>query len=95
MKKTFLAGVALCATFAALGPAKAYVNYPWCIVGDTRGIDCVFSTLEQCKADGRNRGFGSQCRPNPGYNPALPSVVEYGQPVKPVAQQRRRKSQNQ
>jgi hypothetical protein len=21
----------------------AYVNYPWCIIGDDRGIDCVFS----------------------------------------------------
>ena len=75
MRKLITAGLSLSAMLTALGETKAYVNYPWCIVGDTRGTDCVFSTLEQCTADGRNRGFGSQCIRNPSYNPALPSVV--------------------
>lgn len=75
MSKVIIAGLALCGAFATLGQARAYVNYPWCIVGETRGIDCVFSTFEQCAADGRSRGFGSQCRQNPAYNPALGHVV--------------------
>jgi hypothetical protein len=55
MKTLMTAGLSLSAMLTALGEVKAYVNYPWCIIGDTRGIDCVFSTLEQCKADGRKR----------------------------------------
>jgi hypothetical protein len=78
MKKSIAAGLALAAVFAALGEVHAYVNYPWCVVGDTRGVDCVFSTKEQCAQDGRGRGFGTQCIRNPSYNPKLPSVVEQG-----------------
>jgi hypothetical protein len=71
MRKSVIAGLALCASLAAFaGKAQAYVNYPWCILGDERGIDCVFSTREQCANDGRNRGFGGQCIQNPNYNPA-------------------------
>ena len=90
MKKLTTAGLALSAAFAASGEARAYVNYPWCIHGDARGLECVFSTREQCNADGRGRGFGGQCIQNPHYNPALGSVVEIGQAKKP--DQRRRKS---
>ncbi len=75
MKTLMTAGLSLSAAFTALGEARAYVNYPWCLVGDTRGMDCVFSSREQCATDGRNRGFGSQCVRNPSYNPALPSVI--------------------
>jgi hypothetical protein len=75
MKKLIAAGLALSALFAAPGKVHAYVNYPWCLVGDTRGMDCVFSNREQCAVDGRSRGFGGQCIRNPSYNPALPSVV--------------------
>jgi uncharacterized protein DUF3551 len=75
MKKLMTAGLSLSAAFTALEEVHAYVNYPWCLVGDTRGMDCVFSSREQCAVDGRSRGFGSQCIRNPSYNPALPSVV--------------------
>jgi hypothetical protein len=44
-----------------MGKANAHVNYPWCIIGDTRAVDCVFMRREQCAVDGRNRGFGGQC----------------------------------
>ena len=77
-KQLMTAGVALSAVLTALGEVKAYVNYPWCIIGDTRGIDCVFSTLQQCTSDGRNRGFGSQCIKNPNYDPTKGPVVNSG-----------------
>jgi Protein of unknown function (DUF3551) len=76
MKKLMTAGLSLSAVFTALEEVRAYVNYPWCIVGDTRGIDCVFSTEEQCRTDGRNRGFGSQCIKNPNYDPKKGPVVD-------------------
>lgn len=97
MRKLITAGLALSAVVAASGKASAYLNYPWCIVGDTRGIDCVFMSREQCSMDGRNRGFGGQCAKNPFYNPALPTVVIQGSSSPPVAEeggptQSRRKS---
>ena len=76
MKNLIVAGLALSAVLAARGEVQAYVNYPWCAMGDTRGVDCVFTTKEQCAEDGRGRGFGTQCMRNPDYNPNLPSVVE-------------------
>jgi Protein of unknown function (DUF3551) len=100
MTKMLTAGFALAAVFAASGQVHAYVNYPWCVYGDTRGMDCVFSTKEQCAEDGRGRGFGTQCRLNPNYDPRLPSVVERI-PAKPPGQtasippdQTRRKSRH-
>ena len=74
MKKLMTARLSLSAVLTALGEVKAYVNYPWCIIGDTRGIDCVFSSREQCSQDGRNRGFGGQCIQNPFYKPGVPTV---------------------
>ncbi len=82
MKKLTTAGLALSAMLAVSGEVHAYVNYPWCIRGDTRGFECYFSSREQCAVDGRNRGFGSQCVQNPWYNPALGSVVQSGGPVR-------------
>jgi hypothetical protein len=78
MKKLMTAGLSLSAMLAALGQVNAYVNYPWCIIGDHRGIDCVFSSREQCAQDGRNRGFGGQCIKNPYYDPKQGSVVGSG-----------------
>ena len=78
MKEFITAALPLCAVFTCLEPSYAYTNYPWCIISNNRGMDCVFSSYEQCQADGRNRGFGSNCRQNPAYNPKLPSVVEGG-----------------
>jgi hypothetical protein len=80
MKKLITAGLALSAVFAALGEVRAAVNYPWCVVGETRGTECVFTTKEQCAASGRGQGFGSQCRQNPNYNPALGPLGEGGRP---------------
>jgi hypothetical protein len=75
MRKSVIAGLALSATFAAFaGKTHADVNYPWCIIGNTRAIDCYFSSREQCMQDGRNRGFGGQCIQNPYYKPGRPSV---------------------
>jgi hypothetical protein len=74
MKKLMTAAFALSALFAASGKVHAEVNYPWCIMGDTRGFECVFSSREQCAQDGRNRGFGGQCIQNPYYKPGPPSV---------------------
>jgi hypothetical protein len=83
MNKLITAGLALSAMFAALGEVHAYLNYPWCVVGDTRGVECVFTSKEQCAASGRGQGFGSQCHQNPNYNPALGPIVEQGQARRP------------
>jgi len=90
MRKLMIGGLTLSALFAASGQVHAYVNYPWCVMGETRGMECVFSTKEQCAQDGRGRGFGSQCILNPGYNPALGSVVERGQAQTAAAQVQRK-----
>jgi hypothetical protein len=75
MRKSVIAGLALWAGLAAFaGKTHAEVNYPWCIIGDTRAVDCYFSSREQCMQDGRNRGFGSQCIKNPAYKPGAPTV---------------------
>jgi hypothetical protein len=76
MRKSIIAGLALWAVFAAFaGKVHADVNYPWCLMGDTRGYECVFTSREQCMQDGRNRGFGGQCIQNPAYKPGQPSIV--------------------
>jgi hypothetical protein len=90
MRKLMIAGLTLSAAFAASGQVHAYVNYPWCVAGETRGMECVFSTKEQCAQDGRGRGFGTQCIQNPSYNPALGSVVERGQAQTAAAQVQRK-----
>lgn len=69
MKKLITAGLALSALLAASGQSRALVNYPWCVHGDTRGLECYFASKEQCAADGRGRGFGSQCIQNPDFDP--------------------------
>jgi hypothetical protein len=74
MKKVMTVAFALSALFAASGKVHAEVNYPWCLMGDTRGYECVFSSREQCAQDGRNRGFGGQCIQNPFYKPGAPTV---------------------
>jgi hypothetical protein len=76
MNKLVIAGLALSALFVAGQESHAYVNYPWCIHGDSRGLECSFTTKEQCAMDGRNRGFGGQCMANPFYKPNQGTVVE-------------------
>jgi Protein of unknown function (DUF3551) len=80
MTKLTAAGLALFALLTTAQASHAYVNYPWCIVGDSRGVECYFSSREQCAQDGRNRGFGGQCIRNPWYDPALGPVVEAKNP---------------
>jgi hypothetical protein len=41
MKKVITAGLALSAMFAAAGQVHAAVNYPWCVVGESRGV-CLY-----------------------------------------------------
>jgi hypothetical protein len=74
MRKLMTTAFALSALFAASGKVHAEVNYPWCIIGNTRAVDCYFSSREQCAQDGRNRGFGGQCIQNPFYKPGAPTV---------------------
>jgi hypothetical protein len=93
MKAWVTAGLVLTVAFITMGEVKSYVNYPWCIIGDSRGIDCVFASKEQCSQDGRNRGFGGQCMKNPNYNPNLPSVVDQGQRSKAADEERRKARQ--
>jgi hypothetical protein len=72
MRRSVIAGLALWAAFA--GKTHAEVNYPWCIIGNARAVDCYFTSREQCMQDGRNRGFGGQCIQNPAYKPGRPTV---------------------
>jgi hypothetical protein len=107
MKKLMTAALSLSAVLAALGEVKAYVNYPWCIHGESRGVECVFSSREQCAQDGRSRGFGGQCVKNPNYDSRKSPVVgsgvmlnSLGQPFHtpaagPVIQETQRKKPNQ
>jgi len=77
MRNSITAGLTLLSAMAAFtGDVHAYVNYPWCAVGESRGMDCVFATREQCAADGRGRGFGGQCRQNPDYDPKKGPIIE-------------------
>jgi hypothetical protein len=86
MRKSVIAGLTLSAAFAAFaGKAHAEINYPWCIIGDTRGFECVFSTREQCMQDGRNRGFGGQCIQNPAFKPGKPTVSQTAPPSRAVS----------
>jgi hypothetical protein len=84
LKEVMTAAFALSALFAASGKLHAEVNYPWCIIGDTRGLECVFSSREQCAQDGRNRGFGGQCIQNPAYKPGKPTVSQTARPLQTV-----------
>ncbi len=86
MRKLITAGLAFSAMVAASGGVRAAVNYPWCVIGESRGIECVFSTREQCAQDGRNRGFGGQCMRNQFYNPALGPT---GEPISTKRKSRR------
>ncbi len=76
MRRLITAGAALAVVFAASGKVHAAVNYPWCVHGETTGLECVFSSREQCAQNGRGRGFGGQCIRNEFYNPKLGPLGE-------------------
>jgi hypothetical protein len=58
---------ALMTVLAALGaPATAQNNFPWCAnFADGAGINCGFSSYEQCMATAR--GSGGSCSENDMY----------------------------
>jgi Protein of unknown function (DUF3551) len=85
MRKPMTAGLALSALCAASGKVHGEVNYPWCVIGDSRGFECIFSSREQCMQDGRNRGFGGQCMKNPAYKPGVPTVSPTARPTQAVS----------
>jgi hypothetical protein len=86
MKKWITAGLVLSAAFAASGKVHAAVNYPWCIHGESRGVECVYTSRAQCAESGRGRGFGGQCIRNEFYDPTRGPL---GQPL-PVRRKLRR-----
>jgi hypothetical protein len=76
MQKSMIAGLMFGAGLTVFGgQAQAYTNYPWCVHGDSRGLECVFANREQCAMDGRNRGFGGQCVQNPYFDPTKGPVI--------------------
>jgi len=55
-------------TVASITYAQAQ-TYPWCAnFADGAGVNCGFSTLEQCQAT--SMGSGGSCTPNNEYRPA-------------------------
>jgi Protein of unknown function (DUF3551) len=88
MKRPILtAALSLPAVFATLAQVHAYVNYPWCILGDPmKGRECVFPSREACRMDGRNRGFGDQCIKNPNYDPKKGPVASSGRMLNSLGQ---------
>ena len=57
MKKLMGAGLALSAVFAVWGQAHAYVNYPWCVHGESRGTECVIAVRRNALLAGGGRGL--------------------------------------
>ena len=54
---------------ASIGTRAVAQNYPWCAnFADGAGINCGFSTLEQCMAT--SAGSGGSCARNNQYSPA-------------------------
>ena len=64
---------------AALGTHAEAQNYPWCANyggGEGGGINCGFTTREQCMAT--VSGIGGFCEVNTQYQPAAPPSRAYG-----------------
>jgi hypothetical protein len=90
MKKLMTAAFALSALFAASGKVHADVNYPWyratqgdisdlSIIGENRGVECVYSSREQCTRSivawvAALGGNGGHCIQNPAYKQGPPTV---------------------
>jgi hypothetical protein len=66
-KAVIIFGLALLGAITAL-PSGSHAQ-PWCAVGGPRGMDCDFSTREQCTTEGRWRGVGARCVRNPSLLP--------------------------
>ena len=65
MRILFAAATLLLA--ASMPNTASAVEYPWCaLYGDSHGgINCGFTSLEQCRAT--IAGNGGICQPNPSY----------------------------
>jgi Protein of unknown function (DUF3551) len=74
MRKLLFAGSALSAVFVGWAAEVRAVEYPWCVIGERRSMECVFSTREQCVADS-SRGFGGGCLQNPFYHGARAALA--------------------
>jgi hypothetical protein len=79
MRTTLLAAAMLLGALAAAAPARAQ-NYPWCAeFADGAGVNCGFSTYQQCMAT--SMGSGGACTPNNQYKPAA-SAAPARQPAR-------------
>ena len=58
MKQFITAGLTLAAICSGCGNSLAYINYPWCVFGESRGTDCSYRSKEECTHSGRSRGSG-------------------------------------
>lgn len=86
MRKSVIAGLALWRPLRRPQERSTQMlNYPWWLMGDTRGYECVFSSREQCMQDGRNRGFGGQCIQNPAYKSGKPTASQTARPSQAVS----------
>jgi hypothetical protein len=60
MKKLIAAGLVLSPVFIALiGEVHAYANYPWCIIGYRRGVDCYFRSRSNALQRGGNSALAA------------------------------------
>jgi hypothetical protein len=64
MRVTAVVTVVLIGTFAT-SPAKAEIDYPWCLTSAQGSISCSFTSFEQCRSGGLIAG--SFCTQNPRY----------------------------
>jgi Protein of unknown function (DUF3551) len=62
--RTMAAAAILIGTLVS-SPAKAEINYPWCVTKADGRISCSFTSFEQCRAGGFVAG--SICSQNPRY----------------------------
>jgi hypothetical protein len=76
-KEVAIAGLALWAALAAFaGKAQAYIDYPWCVIGDTRAsIGCLPSREHAPWTGGTGGGSASE---TPSSSPASGRIVERG-----------------
>jgi hypothetical protein len=77
MKRLAAAGLVLFAMFIALmGEVNALANYPWCILGYHRGVDCYFSTRDAGAMRCRREKYGVWSQVH--TKPILQSYTAFG-----------------
>jgi hypothetical protein len=71
-----LAVLGVFAGAAATGTAAQAQNYPWCsMFADGAGVNCGYSTYEQCQAAAR--GGGGYCAQNNMYTPPAATAASH------------------